>query len=201
MTTTSEAEERRSQLLDAAERCFERWGVARTSMDDIAEAAGVSRPTLYRHLGDRDSLIREIVRLRSARLIAPFHRHVAQFDAYDDKVTRGLCYLVERSRLDGVVSGLVSADVLAATARMIMAEEGDDSIGLGFADRCWRPILEAGIEAGEFRADLDVTDAVRWIASFTFVLLGWVDADDGPNRRHERIVRDFAVVGLFASID
>ena len=201
MTKTSAGGDRRAQLLEAAERCFERWGPERTSMDDVAEAAGVSRPTLYRYLGDRESMIREVVRLRSSRVIEPFHRHVATFDSFEEKVTEGLCFLVDRSRSDQVVSELIGPDLLDATTRMIMVDAGDTSIGLSFADRCWRPVLEAGIEAGALRPDLDVTDAVRWIATFTFVLLGWANADDGPNRRHQRITRDFAIVGLFASID
>ena len=39
-----------AHFLDAAETCFERYGVAKTTMEDIAKMAGVSRPTVYRTL-------------------------------------------------------------------------------------------------------------------------------------------------------
>ena len=37
-----------AQILDAALSCFSRWGVAKTTLDDIAREAGCSRATVYR---------------------------------------------------------------------------------------------------------------------------------------------------------
>src|SRR5689334_1463232 len=45
------------RVLDAAERCFARWGAAKTSIDDVAAEAGLSRATVYRHMGNRGELI------------------------------------------------------------------------------------------------------------------------------------------------
>ena len=41
--------ERRAQLLDAAREVFVAQGYHSAAMDDIAEAAGVSKPVLYQH--------------------------------------------------------------------------------------------------------------------------------------------------------
>jgi AcrR family transcriptional regulator len=46
---------RRTQLLDAADRVIRRRG-AGASMDAIATEAGISKPILYRHFGDKDGL-------------------------------------------------------------------------------------------------------------------------------------------------
>ena len=43
------ADERRQQLLAVACDLFARTGFHDTSMDDIAEAAGVTKPVLYQH--------------------------------------------------------------------------------------------------------------------------------------------------------
>ncbi|EHN12865.1 Transcriptional regulator TetR family [Patulibacter medicamentivorans] len=48
-------------LLDVATAEFARYGVARTSLTDIARRAGVSRPTAYRRLGGKDELLRRIL--------------------------------------------------------------------------------------------------------------------------------------------
>lgn len=46
------------RILDAAVRCVARWGVGKTTLDDIAREAGCSRATLYRVLpGGRDALL------------------------------------------------------------------------------------------------------------------------------------------------
>ena len=47
---------RRGAILDAARLCFIRTGYAGTSMDAIAEAAGISLMTLYRHAESKDDL-------------------------------------------------------------------------------------------------------------------------------------------------
>ena len=43
------AGKRREQLLDVALRLFARSGFKATTMDDIAEQAGVTKPLLYQH--------------------------------------------------------------------------------------------------------------------------------------------------------
>lgn len=48
---------RREIILDAAEQCFDRWGMQKTTLADIAEAAEISRMTLYRHFKDRQALL------------------------------------------------------------------------------------------------------------------------------------------------
>jgi AcrR family transcriptional regulator len=61
-----DAEEARERLLDAAERCFLRWGPAKTTLDDIADEAGVSRATVYRYLNSRIDLIIDL-NIRNSR--------------------------------------------------------------------------------------------------------------------------------------
>jgi len=48
-------ERRREELLDVADRVIQRRGVE-VSMDEIASEAGITKPVLYRHFGDKDGL-------------------------------------------------------------------------------------------------------------------------------------------------
>lgn len=54
--TKHEAEKTRTALLDAAEALFYEKGVARTSLDDIARAAGVTRGAVYWHFRNKLAL-------------------------------------------------------------------------------------------------------------------------------------------------
>ena len=60
--------ERREQLLAAATQAFARAGFAATSLDDIAEAAGISRVLLYRHFDSKTDLYRAVLDRAIARL-------------------------------------------------------------------------------------------------------------------------------------
>ena len=63
-------ESRRRQLLEAALAVFARHGYRKTSMDDVAQAAGVSRQGLYLHFPNKEEVFRTAVQhaLRRSQL-------------------------------------------------------------------------------------------------------------------------------------
>jgi AcrR family transcriptional regulator len=56
MTVRIPAAERREQILLIARPLFARSGYAATRLDDVAAAAGVTKPILYRHYGSKKGL-------------------------------------------------------------------------------------------------------------------------------------------------
>ncbi|HZZ10466.1 MAG TPA: TetR family transcriptional regulator [Paraburkholderia sp.] len=58
--TKEEALETRNSILDAAERVFFEKGVSRTSLADIAQAAGVTRGAIYWHFAHKSELFTEM---------------------------------------------------------------------------------------------------------------------------------------------
>lgn len=57
-------DERRRRILDAAEGVFLSYGFQRTTMDDIARAAEISRPALYLHFRNKTDIYRAGTRRR-----------------------------------------------------------------------------------------------------------------------------------------
>lgn len=55
------AAERRQQLIDTALNLFAERGLHGVSMDDIAEAAGVTKPVLYQHFASKRALFMELL--------------------------------------------------------------------------------------------------------------------------------------------
>ena len=52
----------RERLLQATYDCVARWGLAKTTVEDAAREAGVSRATVYRYFpGGRDELLSAVV--------------------------------------------------------------------------------------------------------------------------------------------
>ncbi len=49
--------DRRTRILDAAERCFVRTGFHRTTMQDVATEAGMSAGNLYRYFPSKDAVV------------------------------------------------------------------------------------------------------------------------------------------------
>jgi AcrR family transcriptional regulator len=64
------AEQRRTQLLSVAVEVFGERGFHSTSMDEVAEAAGVTKPVLYQHFPSKRALYRELLDDVDAQLVA-----------------------------------------------------------------------------------------------------------------------------------
>ncbi|MGE0220284.1 TetR/AcrR family transcriptional regulator [Mycolicibacterium sp.] len=57
-------------ILDAAMVEFERHGLRRVALDDVARRAGVSRTTIYRRFANKDELVGAVIERENARLFA-----------------------------------------------------------------------------------------------------------------------------------
>jgi AcrR family transcriptional regulator len=58
------------RITDAALRCFARWGVAKTTLEDVGREAGYSRATVYRFFpGGKDALVDTVARREVTRFL------------------------------------------------------------------------------------------------------------------------------------
>jgi AcrR family transcriptional regulator len=70
------------RIVDAALRCFARWGVTKTTLDDVAREAGYSRATVYRFFpGGKDGLLDTVTQAEVGRAFATI---AARLDAATD---------------------------------------------------------------------------------------------------------------------
>ena len=79
------SERTRLKLLEAAMACYRRSGAGNTSMDEVAQTAGVGRATLYRHFANHESLLSEVMahNLREIQaVIATSVRHCDRAEDY-----------------------------------------------------------------------------------------------------------------------
>lgn len=70
--------ERRERLLDAAARLFARWGFAKTSVDEIAREAGISKGAVYLEFPDKEGLLNAVVHREIARYSEDWLQRFAQ---------------------------------------------------------------------------------------------------------------------------
>jgi len=68
----------RERILEAGYGCVARYGLAKTTVEDVARAARLSRATLYRHFpGGRDQLLREVIAWEMGRFFGRLAEAVA----------------------------------------------------------------------------------------------------------------------------
>lgn len=74
------------KIVDAAVRVFSRYGVRRTTMNDIASEAGIARQTLYNVYSNKDEVLRATIRLFTDRSLAAIEANDAVAQTLDDKL-------------------------------------------------------------------------------------------------------------------
>lgn len=170
-TTTESTADIRAGILSAAESCFEYYGFRKTTVDDIAKAAGISRTTVYRWFADRDALLMALIKDHGDELMAATRRHVSQFSAFEDILVEGMLFQIEYGRQDLFWKLLVSPEYMDITSRLILSSEA----ALDVTRPLWEPLIEEGQRRGDVRPDLDPHEGCRWIVCVNVIVFSRTD--------------------------
>ncbi len=98
------------RVLAAAEAEFSTHGLRRTSLERIAEAAGVSHMTLYRRFGNRDALLGAVIARESRRLIARFDESIADVVDPEQRFVQGVLTAARLFAGDHLIRRLLGTD-------------------------------------------------------------------------------------------
>lgn len=90
MSSRLPAARRKEQLLEVALPVFAARGFHLTSMNDVADAAGVTKPVLYQHFSSKRSLYLELLRSVGDRLMASIRSATTEADHPRAQVENGL---------------------------------------------------------------------------------------------------------------
>jgi len=165
------ADARRRQLFDVALSLFAGHGYSATTMDDIAEAAGVTKPLVYQHFDSKRALYLELLDVVSHGLIDRIVQSTAAAEGPRQQVELGFAGYFE----------LMVDNELAF--RLLYGRDAPDDAELGAALRrveaaiaqAIDPLIDAGLDP-EHR--LLLAYAVVGMAEGASRL--WLDAHGGP---------------------
>jgi len=168
----------RTRVLDAAYEQFCRMGIQRSTMEDVARRAGVSRITVYRRFATKDALVEQVVRREFRRYFDQFLEEIAQAETVADRVVLGFVSALRAIRGNPLIGGLMSTEPGLIVPSMI----SDEGRTLATVRRFVAGQLRHEQRAGNVSADLDVDFVaemmVRISASFLAIPSLLVDLDD-----------------------
>ncbi|MFN3254376.1 MAG: TetR/AcrR family transcriptional regulator [Ilumatobacter sp.] len=164
----------RDRLLDAAEACFGQFGIAKTTVEDIAKQASVSRATVYRYFAGRDAVVSGVILRETERYLERVRPRVES-----------------QSDLGGVILEFVEVTLRAAVrdetvGLLFTSDHGLDSVGIiegtsvalfELVSEFLRPMFDS--RSDEHHPGLPVEDASEWILRAILSLL----TVKGPKRR------------------
>lgn len=131
-------------ILDAALIEFDRHGIRRVALDDVARRAGVSRTTIYRRFANRDDLLAAVMDRENARLFADIAEELKQARPQSNYYVEAFTSAMLRSREHRVLNSMI-VDEPALTLELARRHYGaavgrvESALQLifppGFADR------------------------------------------------------------------
>lgn len=147
----------KQRILQAAAHLFAHRGFGSTSVREVVERAGVTKPTLYYWFENKEALYIECVQWKFDEIIPLIHAAVQGEGTVRERLVRFLEHYVAKALedMDGVR--------LALTATSPSFEKRPEIDLLSFHTRYFGPLaqlIQEGIDRGDFRKDLDPELAV-----------------------------------------
>lgn len=177
------SEERQAQILEAAIREFAQQGFHATRMEDIARASGLSKGAVYLYYKSKDALIAALLRMMMAWELRTVRQTAEQEGSAANRLLRimGL-FADEMDRMAVAMPVMLEFYAVAARQAGVRADMSKiyDEFRAALA-----PLIQQGVERGEFRPVAAEDVAVTLIALVEGLALLWAMDPHGLNWREQ----------------
>jgi AcrR family transcriptional regulator len=188
---SASTDDARERILAAAERCIERHGIRKTTMDDIASEVGLSRPSVYRYFADRDDLLIEL-NIRHARaMLNRAHKAMSRQSNFPDQMIEGILFVADDARRDPLTRYVIDPDGTSLGRRMITSGTSG-MLRAEFLD----PYLDAAVANDELPRGVPRSDFYLWLGDLTKMVMRGLEDGEADLKRYRSILRRFVVPSL-----
>jgi AcrR family transcriptional regulator len=182
----------RIRIVDAALECIARQGTAKTTVDDVAHGAGVSRATVYRVFpGGKDELLAAVAETEMARLFSALGARMGAADDLSDVLVIGIVEAVTRITHHPALTYMVAHEPDVVLGHLAF---DDANRLLGTAARFISPFLIRWMDPEE--AARVAEWATRIVLSYCIAPSKEMDLTDADRARH--LIETFVLPGITA---
>jgi AcrR family transcriptional regulator len=188
------ADTTRERIIDAADECFARYGVAKTTVEDIAAAAALSRATVYRSFtGGRDEVILAVVLRDLRRFLDRLAGRLSGERSAPDAIIEGILDAVAFMRSEPRVAQLLAPEAAGHTQAAVA---GAAERVLDLCCDYVRPYFDLAQRQGVLRADIDAEGTMEFLFRMISSLIVMDRARDDAETRG--FLRTYVVPALVA---
>lgn len=188
----------RDAILEAAESVFGERGFRKATLEDVASAANVSRPLVYRYFGDKRGLFAEVV----DRVLREWNEVLVAEAARTTPGTSHTLRLVLLACLDFARTRTVLRGLLVRDTRLVRSLVGDVLVeGRRLLPTLVHEVLVQGVRRGDVRSDLDLEDMAHVVSEVfvSYTLLVLTGADEQVNHRRVEAVIEMLLHGVISA--
>lgn len=180
------------RILAGARVCFDKLGVKRSTLEDIAREAQVSRQTVYNHMGSKQNIVDQVTLAEMRAVQAEMTQRMKRFDNFAEKLTEAIAVSVEIAQGNVQVRRIIEELTLSSRISSV------DSPMFRLQRERWGYTLTAASERGELARDLDIDEVVLWIGLSQVLLLIKIDHEILAGDKMRRFVRRYIVEPLLS---
>jgi AcrR family transcriptional regulator len=164
------------RILDAGLHQLELFGLRRTTMEDIARRAGVSRVTVYRYFSSKDELLDAVLLRELSRHLDELRAVLAPLESDEDRIVEGFGYIVRALRGNVLLQRLVRGESELVLPQL--TTEGGSFLALirSFLTEGLLPWVPEGVSRYEVTVMAEIT--VRLLVSFLLTPETAIELDD-----------------------
>lgn len=162
------ARKTRQKIVAAAVKCINEKGVSATSMEDVAEAAGLTRRTVYRHFGDRKALIYAVISFRVASLEAAISSFFASMPLLEEALVEGVMVSLEAARADQLLREVVEEQSDHGIEQLLF--RGSPEVR-SLMNTLWFPLIDAARKRTKIcpATNFEIVDWIRNVSGMLFL--------------------------------
>jgi AcrR family transcriptional regulator len=178
------------RVLAAARECFLRYGVRKTSMADIADAAGLARQSVYRYASSKSALVDAAVLARLSEMGELLTSIVERTPGFVEGAVESSAAVITAARSDPELTTLLEV----TQGRHLSELTANSSAAMHhLVAEVWEPLFARGRAEGKLRTDVDQNQMVEWIRGVYLMLMLRSDLDADGDRA---MVRSFLLRSL-----
>jgi AcrR family transcriptional regulator len=149
----------RLEVIDATIGCIERFGVAKTSVKDVARALGVTRQTVHRLFETRTDLLEAVAEVRIEILARQLQREFRRFDSLEVALVDGSVLSLSVGKSDPILVEIQERADHEVDQYMFRGSPRVQSVMM----ELWGSLIEKARTEGRLRSDLTTDAVVEWI--------------------------------------
>lgn len=155
-------------MLEGAYECIARRGMAKTTVDDVAAASGVSRATIYRMFpGGKEELLRETVGWEMDRFFLHLGRELGDAADFPEFLERALPLARRELREHAVLQKVLETEPDRLNALITLQQHRV----IGAIAAYFLPLLERDRDRGLVDPDADLSRTAEYVARLSLSLI------------------------------
>ncbi len=151
----------REQILAAAQRCYQKQGIAKTTVEDVARAAKVSRTTVYRYFRNRDEVLTGVVMVDAMTLLAFLDEQLGDIDDFQDFMIEGVLLILREVPKAPLYSAFMESEGGGSLVSRLCISS--DEVAALIWPIVFRPFELSG-RADSATATLELAEIIEWVA-------------------------------------